>query len=279
MKELKGRVAAVTGAGGGLGRALAFELARRGCALALCDLDSSALESTRRECEALGVETTARTLDVSDRAGVYAWADEVVAEHGRVDLVINNAGATVVATARNLTLTELEWLMGVNFWGVVHGTKAFLPHLEASGSGHVVNISSAFGLIGYPGQAAYSASKFAVRGFTEALAMELHVEGVPVQAHVVHPGGVATGIARNARMGSHEPERRPREAMNAEFDRMARTSAEAAARTIVDGVCRGKPRILVGADARGISLMQRLLPGAYQRLVRFGSKRRGLGQV
>jgi len=279
MENLKGRVAALTGGASGLGRALAVELARRGCPLALCDVDSGGLEATLCECEALGAKTTARTLDVSDRAGVYAWADEVVAEHGRVDLVINNAGATVVATARNLTLSELEWLMGVNFWGVIHGTKAFLPHLEASGHGHIVNVSSAFGLIGFPGPAAYSASKFAVRGFTEALAMELHIESLPVQAHVVHPGGVATGIARNARMGSQEPARRPREEMHAEFDRVARTSAEAAARTIVDGVCRGRPRIVVGADARGISLMQRIMPSAYQRLVRFGAKRRGLGLV
>lgn len=194
-------------------------------------------------------------------------------------LVFNNAGATLVATVANATLDELHWLMDVNFWGVVHGTQAFLPAMRDAGAGHIVNLSSAFGLIANPGQPAYTASKFAVRGFSEALAIELAVERSPVRAHVVHPGGVATDIAHNARLGRRQTPERPREQMLAEFERMARTPADAAARAIIDGVLRGRRRILVGADARLISTLQRLLPSGYQRLVALGARRRGLTQV
>ena len=279
MDDLRNKVAAVTGAADGIGRALATNLAGSGCQVALCDLDEGGLEKTRAACEELGASASSRVLDVSQADEVFAWAQEVVAQHGAVHLVFNNAGTTLVATVKNLTLAELQWLMGINFWGVVHGTKAFLPYLEAAGGGHIVNISSAFGLIGNPGQSAYTASKFAVRGFTEALSIELGVEGSSVRAHVVHPGGIATGIARNARMGKHQVSELPREQMLAEFDRMARTTADRAARVIVEGVCRGQRRIMVGMDARAISVLQRLLPKSYQRLVEFGARRRGLTQV
>ena len=279
MRDLRDKVAAVTGAGDGIGRALAKQLASEGCNVALCDVNETALEATRVACQQSGVEATARVLDVSQADGVFAWADEVVHEHGGVHLVFNNAGTTLVATARNIDLEEFRWLMGINFWGVVYGTKAFLPHLDASGGGHIVNISSAFGLIGNPGQSAYTASKFAVRGFTEALSIELGVEGSSVRAHVVFPGGTATAIARNARMGKRQaPDRRPEE-MHAEFDRMARTTADEAARTIIAGVRKGKRRIVVGLDARGISALQRLFPKGYQRMVERGARRRGLSQV
>ena len=222
-------MAAVTGAASGLGRALALRLAAEGRPVALCDVDAEGLEETHARCAAGGVEASARVVDVAQADAVFAWADDVVARHGSVHAVFNNAGATVVATVRNLELAELAWLMDLNFHGVVHGTKAFLPHLEAGGGGHVVNLSSAFGFIGNPGQAAYTASKFAVRGFTEALALELAVEGSPVRAHVVHPGGTATAIARNARFGARQETELPRAEMEARFDRVARTSADAAA--------------------------------------------------
>jgi NAD(P)-dependent dehydrogenase (short-subunit alcohol dehydrogenase family) len=279
MDDLRNRVAVVTGAAGGIGRALATHLAGFGCQLALCDLDEIALERTRAACEALGARASCRVLDVSKAPPVFAWAEEVVARHGAPLLVFNNAGVTLLATVKSLTLEEFQWLMGINFWGVVHGTKAFLPHMESAGGGHIVNISSAFGLIGNPGQAAYTASKFAVRGFTEALSIELGVEGSPVLAHIVHPGGTATGIARNARMGENQVSERPRDEMLAEFDRMARTTADDAARAIVEGVRRGRRRIVVGIDTRVISALQRLLPNNYQRLVELGAKRRGLTQV
>jgi NAD(P)-dependent dehydrogenase (short-subunit alcohol dehydrogenase family) len=277
--DLRNKVAVVTGAAGGLGAALATHLAGGGCQVALCDLDEAGLERTRAACEALGARASSRVLDVSEAEPFFAWAQEVVAQHGTPHFVFNNAGVTLVATVENATLEELRWLMGINFWGVVHGSKAFLPHMKFAGGGHIVNISSAFGLIGYPGQSAYTASKFAVRGFTEALSIELGVERSPVRAHIVHPGGVATGIARNARLGKHQVPALPREAMLAEFDRMARTTADDAARAIVAGVCRGKRRILIGVDARVLSALQRLLPKGYQRLVEFGARRRGLTQV
>lgn len=279
MENWKGKVAVVTGAGGGIGRQLALQLADAGCALALCDIDTEALEDTKQRCASRGVDVTTRVLDVSDREAFFAWADAVVADHGAVHLVFNNAGTTVVGTVANLGVDDLEWLMGINYWGVVYGTKAFLPHIEASGGGHIVNISSVFGFIGMPGQSAYNSAKFAVRGFTEALAMELAIAGSNVQAHSVHPGGIKTDIARKARIGAPEELDRPIEEMHAEFDKAARTSAESAARTILRGVARGKRRILVGFDARIISALQRLFPRGYQWLVERGAKRRGLGQV
>jgi NAD(P)-dependent dehydrogenase (short-subunit alcohol dehydrogenase family) len=277
--DLRGAVAVVTGAGSGIGRALATHLAASGCQVAACDVDAAGLEATRAACQDLGATASSRVLDVSEAVPVFDWAQEVVSRHGAPHFVFNNAGAALLATVRNLALEEFQWLMGVNFWGVVHGTQAFLPRLEAAGRGHIVNISSAFGLIANPGQSAYTASKFAVRGFTEALSIELRVEGSPVRAHVVHPGGVATSIARNARLGRNQAPDRPRDEMLTEFDRIARTTADEAARTIVAGVLRGRRRILVGMDARAISALQRLLPSGYQRLVELGVRRRGLTQV
>jgi short-subunit dehydrogenase len=192
-----------------------------------------------------------------------------------VNLIANNAGVALGATIRNMTLDELDWLMGINFRGVVHGTKAFLPHLTRAGAGHIVNISSLFGLIGFPGQGAYNAAKFAVRGFSECLAMELAIEKSPIGVTCVHPGGIRTAIARNARIGVNEPIDQTRDEIAEGFERIARTSPERAAQVIVAGVRRGKRRVLVGPDAHVISLLQRLLPERYQRLVAYGAARRG----
>src|SRR3954469_19721045 len=194
MKAFQGRVAAITGAGSGIGRALARELAARGTHLALSDIDDVGLAETVTLCEGAGVKVTSQRVDVADRDAVYAWADQVVADHGTVNFIFNNAGVALGATVEAMSYTDFEWLMGINFWGVVHGTKAFLPHLRASGEGHVVNMSSVFGLISVPAQSAYNASKFAVRGFTDALRMELDAEGSAVSATTVHPGGVKTNI-------------------------------------------------------------------------------------
>lgn len=277
--DTQDKVAAVTGAAAGIGRALAIQLAKRGCAVALCDVDSEGLRVVRTECEDLGVRAISTTLDVAERKAVFAWADEVVSSLGAAHFVFNNAGTTLLSRVRNLSTEELEWLMGVNFWGVVHGTLAFLPHIEHCGGGHIVNVSSAFGLIGNPGQSAYSASKFAVRGFTEAVSMELVAEGSPVRAHVVHPGAVSTDIAVNARFGAAEEPGQSHEKMVAAFQKMARTKAEDAAEVILKGVARNSPRIIVGLDARAISLLQRLFPKTYQWIARPGIKRRGFHQV
>jgi NAD(P)-dependent dehydrogenase (short-subunit alcohol dehydrogenase family) len=220
------------------------------------------------------VKVTAARVDVADRAAVFAWAEQVASDHGRVNLVFNNAGVALGARVARMELADFEWLMGINFWGVVHGTQAFLPHLMRSGEGHVVNVSSVFGLIGFPGQAAYNAAKFGVRGFTEALRMELEIERLPVSASCVHPGGIRTAIARKARIGADEEWDGDREQMEAEFERVARTTPEAAARVILAGVRRDARRILVGPDARVISGLQRLFPSLYQRGVVWSGRRR-----
>ncbi len=275
MRELRDRVAAVTGSASGIGRALAVELAGRGAHLALSDVDEVGLAETVARCEGAGVKVTSQRVDVADRAAVHAWADEVVADHGTVNLVVNNAGVALGATVESMSYDDLDWLMGIDFWGVVHGTKAFLPHLEAAGEGHIVNVSSVFGLISVPTQSAYNAAKFAVRGFTDALRMELDAKGAGVSCTTAHPGGIKTAIARNARLdvsvtevaGGVEKARR-------DFERVAMTSPEKAARQILAAVTSNRRRVLVGPDAKAIDLLSRLPAGLYQRALVAGSKRR-----
>ena len=190
MKTFSGKVAAITGAGSGIGRALALRLARRGCHLALSDVNERSLARTVELARRAGVKVTGARVDVADREAVYRWAEGAAGGHGKVNFIFNNAGVALGSTIEGGSYEDLEWLFGINFWGVVHGTKAFLPHLVASGAGHVVNVSSVFALISVPGQGAYNASKAAVRGFTEALRMELEMGGAPVSATVVHPGGI-----------------------------------------------------------------------------------------
>jgi len=205
---------------------------------------------------------------------VYAWADQVVADHGRVNLIFNNAGVGLAASIEAMSYADFEWLMSINFWGVVYGTKAFLPHLKAAGEGHVINLSSVFGLISVPGQSAYNAAKFGVRGFTDALRMELEMEGSAVSCTTVHPGGVKTSIARNARVDpSVAATLSDPDAAADEFDKLARTSPESAARQILMGVTRNRRRVLVGADATVIDLISRLPAGVSQRLVEKGATR------
>ena len=267
MQELHERVAAVTGAASGIGRALAVELAREGCHLALSDVDEDGLRETAGQAAGAGAKVRTDRVDVAERAAVHAWADAVAEDYGRVNLIVNNAGVALAATVEAMAYEDLEWLMGINFWGVVHGTKAFLPHLKAAGEGHVVNVSSVFGIIGVPTQSAYNAAKFAVRGFTEALREELEIEGSAVSATSVHPGGIRTNIVANSRLGEVDGRLPTREEAMAQFERLARTSPEDAARRIVKGVKRNERRVLIGMDAQLIDGMQRLLPTAYQRLL------------
>lgn len=273
MKNLSDRVAVVTGAGSGIGRALAVQLAESGCKLALSDINEQGLAETVTLAEQAGAEVFSEKLDVADRDAVYAHADKVKAHFGRVNLVFNNAGVAVGATVEDTSYEDFEWLMGINFWGVVYGTKAFLPMLKEAGEGHIVNVSSVFGLIGVPTQSAYNAAKFAVRGFTESLRQELEIERSPVSCSCVHPGGIKTNIARAARMtdvskitGSSA------EQATEDFEKMFRTTPEEAASTIIKGVRDNKRRILIGSDALAIDTMQRLLPTSYQRLMVAGQK-------
>ena len=274
MEQLRGRVAAITGAGSGIGRALAVELARAGTHLALSDVDEVGLAETVAKAEGMGVKVTSARVDVADQDAVHAWADQVADEHGQVNLVFNNAGVALGATVEGSSYEDLHWLMDINFWGVVHGTKAFLPHLKASGDGHVVNISSVFGLLGIPSQSAYNAAKFAVRGFTDALRMELDIEPCGVSATTIHPGGIKTNIARNARMDesvtalADDPEQ-----ARIEFERMFVTTPDKAARQIIKAVQRNRRRALIGPDAKAIDLVSRLPAGVVQRVIVRGAKR------
>jgi len=275
METFEGRVAAITGAGSGIGRGLAQELVRRGAHVALSDIDEIGLAETAARCEGAGVKVSTAIIDVADRAAVHAWAEQVVDEHGTVNMIVNNAGVALGATVADVDYDDFEWLMNINFWGVVHGTKAFLPHLEASGEGHVVNISSVFGLVSIPTQSAYNAAKFAVRGFTDALRIELEIDRSCVSATTVHPGGIKTNIARNARMS---------DALaafdgdtitaNQEFEKALRTPPEKAARQILDAVAKNRRRALIGPDARVFDGVSRLPAVLYQRLLVTGARRR-----
>jgi NAD(P)-dependent dehydrogenase (short-subunit alcohol dehydrogenase family) len=273
MKDFKGRVAAITGAGSGIGRALANDLARRGAHLALSDIDDAGLAETVSQCEGFGVKVTSQHLDVADRAAVYAWADVVVADHGEVNLVVNNAGVALGATIDSMSYEDFEWLMNINFWGVVYGTKAFLPYLKASGEGHIVNLSSVFGLISVPSQSAYNAAKFAVRGFTDTLRMELEIEGAPVSVTTIHPGGIKTNIAKNARMDDSvtdmagDPEK-----ARLDMERVFITSPEKAARQILAAVQRDRRRALIGPDAKVIDFISRLPATLYQTALAKGAR-------
>jgi short-subunit dehydrogenase len=265
MKSFVGKVAAITGAASGIGRALAIDLSGQGCHLALSDVDTTGLAETVALCEGRGVKVTQGRVDVGQRPAVFGWAEQVSAEHGKVNLIFNNAGVALAATISEMAITDFEWLMNVNFWGVVHGTQAFLPHLKASGDGHVVNISSVFGLASIPSQSAYNAAKFAVRGFTDALRIELDVERCGVSATTVHPGGIKTNIAKNMR-GDH--------AAAANFDRIARTTPERAAREILAAVKADRRRALIGNDANVIDFLSRL-PGSFlHRVIARGARMR-----
>jgi short-subunit dehydrogenase len=262
--KLEHRVAVITGAGGGIGRATALSLARRGCHLALADIDEAGLAETHAQALRLSVRASKHPLDVADRAAVAALPAEVLKMHPGVDLLINNAGVALGGHFDQVSETDFDWLMEINFHGVVRMTRAILPLLRASDDARIVNISSVFGLISPPGQSAYSASKFAVRGFSNALRLEL--SGTRVGVSVVHPGGVATAIARNARVSADTSaeEKRRRLAL---AEKLLRLPPEKAAEIIVRGIEKRRARILVGRDAVFIALIERLFPVSYWRVL------------
>lgn len=266
--ELHGKVAVVTGAASGIGRALAEVLARRGCSLALGDVNGDGLAETARRVEAAGRRASTHVVDVADWQAVQAFADAAVAAHGGVDLVVNNAGVSVTAPLEEQSIEDLRWIVGVNFWGVVHGCKAFLPHLRRRPEGHIVNVSSLFGLIGLPTQSSYCATKFAVRGLSEALWAELADAGIGVT--VVHPGGVDTDIVRSSR--SADPEAKAR--MIERFERRA-VAPEVVAERIARGVERGALRVRVCRETFVVDWAKRLFPAAVHHLVRVGYRRLG----
>ncbi|MEO8814148.1 MAG: SDR family NAD(P)-dependent oxidoreductase [Mycobacterium sp.] len=264
MSSFESKVAVITGAGSGIGRALALNLAKKGAKLALSDIDTDGLAETVRQVQALGAEVKSDRLNVAEREAVLAYADAVVAHFGTVNQVYNNAGIAFDGTVEKSQFKDIERVMDVDFWGVVNGTKAFLPHVIASGDGHIVNISSLFGLISVPGQSAYNAAKFAVRGFTEALSQEMMVAKQSVKVTCVHPGGVKTAVARNATVAEGQSA-----ASLAEFyDKyLLIHSPEMAAKTIVNGVAKGHTRVVIGLEAKAIDVFARILGPSYQRIV------------
>jgi NAD(P)-dependent dehydrogenase (short-subunit alcohol dehydrogenase family) len=272
MRTLDGKVVVITGAGSGIGRALALNAAAKGAVLALSDWDEVGLVETADLVAAQAGVREVRTdkVDVRDRAAMKAYAESVHAELGRVNVVVNNAGVALHGDFEEVSYEDFEWVLDVDFWGVVHGTKEFLPYLIESGDGHVVNISSLFGLMGVPGQTAYNAAKFGVRGFTEALRQEMLVAKRPVQVTCVHPGGIKTAIARNARAtASHD-----QAAVARMFDeKLAKTTPEKAAQVIVDGVLANRARVVVGTDAKLLDLWVRIVGPRYQRVVAAVSSR------
>ena len=274
MKNFKDKVAVITGAGSGIGRALAMELAASGAKLALSDINEAGLKKTASDLGLAEDRLMTRTLDVADRQAFYDFADDVVNHFGYANMIFNNAGVALGATVEDVKYDDFEWLMNINFWGVVYGTKAFLPYLKQAGEGHIINISSIFGLVGIPTQSAYNAAKFAVRGFTESLRIELEMEGSPVSCTSVHPGGIKTNIAKAARFDS-SVERitgGDKDKSIQDFEKLFRTTPEEAASTILKGVRGNKRRVLIGSDAVAVDTMQRLLPTSYQKLIAMGQK-------
>lgn len=281
MKNFEDKVAAITGAGSGMGQTLAINLAAQGCHLSISDVNEKGLAETIRLLQPYDVSVIADIVDVADKDAVYQWADKVVADHGKVNLIFNNAGVALASTIEAMSYDELDWILNINMWGVIYGTKAFLPHLKASGEGHIINTSSIFGLFAQPTQSAYNISKFAVRGFTESLRQELELEGSCVSATCVHPGGIKTNIAAASKSNpsiqaltgqTHEESVK-------KFETAFINSADRAAKIILQAVRKNKRRVLVGPDAKGVDVMIRLLPALYQRIVLFiVRKQYGIGK-
>lgn len=263
MQGFAGKVAVVTGAGSGIGQALAVELGRSGAKLAISDIDTDGLAVTEQRLKAIGVPVKADRLNVTEREAFGAYADGVKEHFGKVNQIYNNAGIAFSGDVEISQFKDIERVMDVDFWGVVNGTKVFLPYLIESGDGHVVNISSLFGIFSVPGQAAYNSAKFAVRGFTEALRQEMILAKHPVKVTTVHPGGIKTAIARNATAAEGLDQASLAEA----FDKkLAKTTPERAAQIILEAVRKNKARVLVGADAKILDVIVRITGSGYQQL-------------
>jgi short-subunit dehydrogenase len=264
MTAIRGAAAAVTGAASGIGRALALELAARGCDVALADRDDAGLATLAAEISHVhSQKVTVHRVDVGEPRQIEEFAQAAIADHPGLNIVINNAGVALMGQFDEIDQAQMDWLMNINFWGVVHGTRAFLPHLNGQREAHIVNLSSIFGIIAPPGQTAYAAAKFAVRGFSEALRHELAAAASPVRLSVVHPGGIATNIARNSRTGVGMTDNARRAQSIEQFESSARTTPQAAALRIIHGIEHNQPRILIGNDARLMDLLQRIRPATY----------------
>jgi len=279
MTAIAGAVAAVTGAASGIGRALALELAARGCDLALADRDEAGLQAVAAEiAKNPSRKVSVHRVDVAEPKQIEDFAQGALAAHPGLNILVNNAGVALLGQFNEVDQAQMDWLMNINFWGVVHATRAFLPHLSRQREAHIVNLSSLFGLIAPPGQTAYAAAKFAVRGFSESLRHELQMAASPVRVSVVHPGGVSTNIVRNSRMGVGVTDNARRAETIERFDTVAKTTPAAAAQRIIAGIEKNAPRILIGNDARMMDLLQRVLPGTYWSVLARRIARRDAGK-
>ena len=267
MKNLRNKVAVITGAGSGIGRALAQQLDKQGALLSLSDVNEAGLKET---IDSLGRKHYSQLLDVADRDAVYVNAEATEKRFGPASIVINNAGVAVAQTIEDLSYDDFEWIMDINFWGMVYGTKAYLPQLKQHKEAAVANVSSVFGLFSLPTQGAYNASKFAIRGFTEALRAEMADTGLSV--HSIHPGGIRTDIAKNARFYVGPGQMTDQKKASGLFDKVTVTTADSAAKTIVKGIQRKQERILIGPDARVFDAMQRSMPVQYSKVVNLADK-------
>ncbi len=267
MTAISRSAVAITGAASGIGRALALELSARGCDLALADRDEAGLQTLAAEIRtrqtSTGQKVSVHRVDVGEPAQIDEFAQDAIAAHPTLNIVINNAGVALLGRFSEIDQAQMDWLMNINFWGVVHGTRAFLPQLSTRPEAHIVNLSSLFGLLAPPGQTAYCAAKFAVRGFSESLRHELQAANSPVRLSVVHPGGVATNIVRSSRTGSGVTDNARYAESVERFDQVARTTPQAAALRIIQGIEKNQPRILIGNDARLMDILQRLRPATY----------------
>lgn len=265
MSLSKNSVAVITGAASGIGRALAIRLAQENIAgIAICDVNENGLNETAEMIGKSGVKVSKHIIDTSKLEQIEQLKNEVLEKHDRVTHLINNAGVGLMGTFEQISLEDFEWLMSINFWGVVYGCKVFLPELKSQDKAHIVNISSVFGMIAPPEQTAYCASKFAVRGFTESLRHEL--EKTTIRVSSVHPGGIKTNIARNSRIGAQTPAEYKTQGVDF-FDTVAKTSPEKAADVIVKGIKTENPRILIGSDAHAINYVSRLFPRKYLKII------------
>ncbi len=272
----RNHVAAITGAGSGMGRELAIHLAKMGCHVALSDINLEQLAATKQLLANYDVNVTMTILDVSDNEAVEAWADSVMAEHGKVNFIFNNAGVALYSTVEGSSISELEWVMNINFWGVVYGTKAFLPLIKNSVKqsqfgehGHIINISSLFGLTAQPSQSAYNSSKFAVRGFTESLRQELNIQNCGVSATCIHPGGIKTNIANSARGNEsiHDIGMSTGPKAIRSFNKFLKFDANEAAWIILQAAATNQQRCLIGNDAKMIDAIQRVFPSHYSQVL------------
>jgi len=257
------RVVVITGAGSGIGRELAIQYAAKGASVVLLDRSADNLASSVEAINATGGDATSYEVDVSDYEQLQNIAKDVASTLGGVDILINNAGVSLIDSVEHQSIQDFKWLMDINFWGVVYGTKAFLPYIKQSSEGHIANVSSLFGLLSLPLQSAYNASKFAVRGFTESLKMEM--AGTSVQVHCIHPGGIKTNITSSAKVSSNEVSH---EQIQAIFEAQAKTTAGDAAQTIITNIEKNKRRILIGRDAKILDRIARWFPASYEKILK-----------